>query len=115
MQKDIRGDLHSHTDATDGNNTLDEMAQAAKERGYDYLAITDHSKRLRMVNGLDEIRLRKQMEEIERLNGELKDITLLKGIEVDILEDGSLDLPDEVLAELDIVVCSVHHKFGRGA
>jgi DNA polymerase (family X) len=111
MQKEIRGDLHSHTDATDGNNTLDEMARAAEERGYDYLAITDHSKRLRMVGGLDEKRLRKQMEQIERLNDELG-ITLLEGIEVDILEDGSLDLPDEVLKELDIVICSVHHKFG---
>jgi DNA polymerase (family X) len=111
MQKEIRGDLHSHTDATDGNNTLDEMARAAEERGYDYLAITDHSKRLRMVGGLDEKRLRKQMEQIERLNDELG-ITLLEGIEVDILEDGSLDLPDEVLRELDIVICSVHHKFG---
>ena len=111
IQKEIRGDLHSHTDATDGNNTLEEMARAAEERGYDYLAITDHSKRLRMVGGLDEKRLRKQIEEIERLNDQLG-ITLLKGIEVDILEDGSLDLPDEVLKELDIVICSVHHKFG---
>ncbi len=110
-QKEIRGDLHSHTDATDGRNGLEEMAQAAKERGYDYLAFTDHSKRLRMVNGLDEKRLREQMEEIDRLNEEVGGITLLKGIEVDILEDGSLDLPDDVLEELDIVVCSVHHKF----
>jgi DNA polymerase (family X) len=109
---DIRGNLHAHTDATDGKNTAEEMARAAKERGYDYLAITDHSKRLRMVGGLDEKRLREQMEEIDRLNDELKGITLLKGIEVDILEVGSLDLPDDVLAELDIVVCSVHHKFG---
>src|SRR5215207_785744 len=108
---DIRGNLHAHTDATDGNNTTKEMARAAKDRGYDYLAITDHSKRLRMVGGLDEKRLRKQIEEIERLNDQLG-ITLLKGIEVDILEDGSLDLPDEVLKELDIVICSVHHKFG---
>lgn len=110
-QKEIRGDLHSHTDATDGRNTLEEMAGAAKNRGYDYLAITDHSKRLRMVGGLDEKRLRKQMEEIDRLNDELKGITLLKGVEVDILEDGSLDLSDEILKELDIAICSVHHKF----
>ena len=109
---DIRGNLHAHTDATDGNNTTKEMARAAKDRGYDYLAITDHSKRLRMVGGLDEKRLREQMEEVDRLNDELKGITLLKGIEVDILEDGSLDLSDEILKELDIVVCSVHHKFG---
>jgi DNA polymerase (family 10) len=111
-QKEIRGNLHSHTNATDGRNSLEEMARAAKERGYDYLAITDHSKHLRMVNGLDEKRLRKQMEEIDRLNEELGGITLLKGIEVDILENGSLDLPNDVLEELDIVVCSVHHKFG---
>ena len=111
-QKEIRGDLHSHTDATDGRNSLEEMARAAKERGYDYLAITNHSKRLRMVNGLDEMRLRKQMEEIDRLNEKLGGITVLKGVEVDILEHGSLDLPDDVLEELDIVVCSVHYKFG---
>ena len=110
-QKEICGDLHSHTDATDGRNGLEEMAQAAKERGCNYLAITDHSKRLRMVNGLDEKRLREQMEEIDRLNEEVGGITVLKGIEVDILDDGSLDLSDDVLEELDIVVCSVHHKF----
>lgn len=109
-EKNVRGNLHNHTDATDGRNSLEEMAQAAKERGYDYLAVTDHSKRLRMVNGLNERRLRKQIEEIDRLNDELDGITLLKGIEVDILEDGSLDLKDEVLEELDVVICSVHHK-----
>lgn len=97
---DIRGNLHAHTDATDGNNTPEEMARAAKDRGYDYFAITDHSRRLRMVNGLDEKRLREQMEEIDCLNDELTGITLLKGIEVDILEDGSLDLPDDVLGLL---------------
>lgn len=107
---DIRGNLHAHTSFTDGRNSLEEMAQAAKDRGYDYLAITDHSRRLTMTGGLDEKRLREQMKEIERLNDSLKGITLLKGIEVDILEDGSLDLPDEVLEELDLVVCSVHHK-----
>ncbi len=111
-REDIRGDLHSHTDATDGRNSLEEMARAARDRGYEYLAITDHSKRLTMVGGLDADRLRKQMEEIDRLNDELDGITLLKGNEVDILEDGSLDLPDEVLKELDVVICSVHHKFG---
>lgn len=109
---DIRGNLHTHTKASDGRHGLEEMALAAKDRGYDYLAITDHSKRLTVANGLDEKRLRKQMDKIDKLNDELKGITLLKGIEVDILEDGSLDLPDEVLEELDIVVCSVHHRFG---
>jgi len=109
---DIRGDLHSHTTVTDGRDGLEEMARAAKERGYGYLTITDHSKHLRMVDGLDEKRLWEQMEEIDHLNEELGGITVLKGIEVDILEDGSLDLPDDILEELDIVVCSVHHKFG---
>lgn len=109
---DIRGNLHAHTTFTDGRNSLEEMARAAKDRGYDYLAITDHSKRLTMTGGLDEKRLREQMEEVEHLNEDLKGITLLKGIEVDILEDGSLDLSDDVLEELDIVICSVHHKLG---
>ncbi|QYJ16713.1 DNA polymerase/3'-5' exonuclease PolX [Rubrobacter xylanophilus DSM 9941] len=109
-REDIRGDLHSHTTATDGRNSLEEMARAAEERGYEYLAITDHSRRLRVARGLDERRLREQMEQIDRLNEELEGITLLKGAEVDILEDGSLDLPDGVLRELDVVICSVHHK-----
>ena len=109
-QEDLRGDLHSHTTATDGRSGLHEMAEAARERGYEYLAVTDHSRRLRVARGLDERRLREQMEEIDRLNEELEGITLLKGAEVDILEDGSLDLPDGVLEELDVVVCSVHHK-----
>lgn len=108
--EDIRGDLHSHTTATDGRSSLQEMARAARERGYEYLAVTDHSRRLRVARGLDERRLREQMEEIDRLNEELEGITLLKGAEVDILEDGSLDLPDRVLEELDVVICSVHHK-----
>jgi len=108
---DIRGDLHCHTKASDGKYTLDEMAQAAKERGYDYLAVTEHSKRLTVARGLDEKRLRRQIREIDELNENLRGIRLLKGIECDILEDGSLDLDDEVLAELDVVVCSIHSKF----
>ena len=108
---DVCGNLHTHTTFTDGRNSLEEMARAAKDRGYEYLAITDHSKRLAMTGGLDENALREQMEEIERLDEELDGITLLKGIEVDILEDGSLDLSDEVLGDLDLVICSVHHKF----
>ncbi|MFP3870304.1 MAG: DNA polymerase/3'-5' exonuclease PolX [Syntrophobacteria bacterium] len=107
---DIRGDLHSHTKETDGKNTLHEMAAAAKERGYEYLAITDHSKKVTMARGLDARRLRKQMDEIDRLNMEFKDFHVLKSIEVDILKDGSLDLPDEVLKELDFTVCSVHYN-----
>ena len=108
---DIRGDLHCHTKASDGNYSLEEMAQAAKERGYDYLAITEHSKRLTVAKGLDEKRLRQQIEQIDELNEKLSGIRLLKGIECDILEDGSLDLDDDVLTELDVVVCSVHSKF----
>ncbi len=107
----IRGDLHSHTNNTEGRNSIEEMAEAAQKKGYEYLAITDHSKRLSMTHGLDEKRLEEQIEEIDRLNRKLKDFTLLKGIEVDILEDGSLDLNNSVLKKLDLLVCSVHHKF----
>ncbi len=108
---DLRGDLHAHTKATDGHHTLKEMAEAAKVRGLEYLAITEHSRRLTVAHGLDPHRLRKQMEEIDRLNENLSGFTILKGVEVDILEDGSLDLPDEVLAECDLVVGAVHSKF----
>lgn len=108
---DIRGNLHAHTKATDGHNTLKEMAEAAAGLGYEYLAITDHSKHLTVAGGLDEKRLMKQLEEIDKLNEKLDDITLLKSSEVDILEDGSLDWPDSVLKELDFTVCAVHHKF----
>jgi len=108
---DLKGDLHAHTKATDGHNTLREMAQAARRHGFEYLAITEHSRRLTVAHGLDPQRLRKQMLEIERLNEELDGITLLKGVEVDILEDGHLDLPDDVLSELDLVVGAVHSKF----
>ena len=109
--EDLRGDLHCHTRATDGRNSLREMAEAARALGLRYLAVTEHSRRLTVAKGLDPRRLRRHMEAIDRLNEELRGITLLKGIEVDILEDGSLDLPDEVLAELDLVVGAVHSKF----
>lgn len=108
---DLKGDLHAHTNATDGHNTLREMADAAKAYGLDYLAITEHSRRLAMAHGLDPQRLRRRNAEIDKLNGKLRGITLLKGIEVDILEDGDLDLPDEVLSELDLVVGAIHSKF----
>ncbi len=108
---DIRGDLHSHTKATDGKNSAEEMVEAAREQGYEYLAITDHSQRITVANGLDEKRLREEIEEIDKINENLKAFTLLKGIEVDILKDGSLDLPDSVLKELDLVVGSVHSYF----
>jgi DNA polymerase (family X) len=108
---DLKGDLHAHTNATDGTSTLEELASAARERGYEYLAITDHSRRLAVAHGLDARRLRQEMHRIDRFNEARPGITLLKGIEVDILEDGKLDLPDEVLGELDLVVAAVHDKF----
>lgn len=111
QKKDLGGDLHVHTKATDGKNTLQELAEAALEMGYTYLGITDHTRNLTMVRGLDEPRLMEQMEEIEAVNSRLSGITLLKGSEVDILKDGSLDLPDWVLQKLDFCVCSVHAAF----
>ena len=108
---DLRGDLHAHTRATDGHNSLGEMAAAARAAGLQYLAITEHSRRLTVAHGLDPQRLRRQMHEIDRLNATLADITLLKGVEVDILEDGALDLPDPVLGELDLVIGAVHSNF----
>jgi len=108
---DIKGDLHTHTTETDGTETLLTMVKAAIRHGYQYYAITDHSQRLRITNGLTKERLLAQIDEINRLNEKLPEITILKSIEVDILEDGSLDLPDDVLAQLDIRVCSVHSKF----
>lgn len=109
---DLKGDLHAHTKATDGRNTMKEMAAAARAAGLEYLAITDHSRRLTMAKGLDPKRLFKQLEEIDQLNATPIGVTLLKGIEVDILEDGSLDLPDEDLSRLDLVVGAVHSHFG---
>lgn len=108
---DLRGDLHAHTKATDGHHTLEEMAKAARDAGLAYLAITEHSRRLAMARGLDPRRLAEQCDAIDRLNGKLEGIVLLKGIEVDILEDGSLDLPDAALARLDLVVGAVHSRF----
>ncbi|MFP5344524.1 MAG: PHP domain-containing protein, partial [Gammaproteobacteria bacterium] len=108
---DVRGDLHAHTRATDGRNTVREMAEAEKARGLEYLAITEHSRRLTVARGLTPQRLLAQMDEIDRLNAELKGVTLLKGIEVDILEDGALDLPDDLLGRLDVVVAAVHSRF----
>ncbi len=110
-QSGIRGDLHVHTDFTDGSSSLEQMAEAARAIGYRYIAVTDHSKRIAMAHGLDERRLRIQMEMIDRLNQKFSDFTVLKGIEVDILEDGTLDLPNTVLKELDLAVCSIHSKF----
>ena len=108
---DLRGDLHVHTKASDGHSTIKEMALAAQARGLEYIAITEHSKRLTVAHGLDAVRLVKQCNEIDRLNAQLAGITVLKGVEVDILEDGTLDLPDSALAKLDIVVAAIHSKF----
>jgi DNA polymerase (family 10) len=109
--KNLRGDLHAHTRATDGHHSLQEMAAAAKQAGLTYLAITEHSKHLGIAHGLTAERLLQQVDEIDALNEKLDGITLLKGIEVDILEDGSLDLPDTVLARLDLVIGAVHSNF----
>lgn len=108
---DLKGDLHAHTKATDGRNSLKEMVAAAHERGFEYLAITDHSRRLTMAHGLDPKRLLEQLEAIDRMNDTFPGLTILKGIEVDILEDGSLDLPDDDLSRLDLVVGAVHSHF----
>jgi DNA polymerase (family 10) len=108
---DLKGDLHAHSKASDGHDSLRDMAMAAQHMGFEYLAITEHSRRLTVAHGLDPQRLLRQCDEIDRLNTELAGITLLKGIEVDILEDGSLDLPDNVLGRLDLVVGAVHSKF----
>jgi DNA polymerase (family 10) len=110
----VRGDLHTHTDETDGRNTLREMVEAAREFGHDYYGVTDHSENLTVVDGMDAERLRAQMAAIDELNEEFDEITILKGCEVDILKDGTLDLDDEVLGELDYTVCSIHQHFRLG-
>lgn len=108
---DIRGDLHVHSSWTDGTADIEAMARAARALGREYIALTDHSRRIAMVHGLDVARLAQQVAEIDRLNAMLGGMTVLKGIEVDILKDGSLDLPDKALARLDVVVASVHSYF----
>jgi DNA polymerase (family 10) len=110
--KDLKGDLHSHTDGSDGRNTFDEMVAAAQKKGLTYLAITEHSGRLTIAGGLSADRLRAQMDKIDRYNDEHFGIRILKGIEVEILEDGSLDLTEDLLAHLDLVVGSIHSHFG---
>jgi DNA polymerase (family X) len=105
---DIRGDLHAHSPSSDGRSTIEEMAAAAKKLGYAYLAITDHSPSSIIANGLKADRLMRQVEKIRQLNRTLKNFTLLAGSEVDIQSDGELDYPDDILAELDFVIASVH-------
>ena len=110
---DIRGDVHMHTVETDGRNTIEEMAEAARERGYEYMAITDHSKNLAFANGLTDERALAHIERIRAVEKKMKGIRIFAGIEVDILGDGALDLSDSVLEQLDIVIASVHSQFNQ--
>jgi len=114
-QEDLRGDVHMHTVETDGKNTIEEMAEAAKARGYQYMAITDHSKNLAFANGLDDRRAVEHIARIRAANDKIEGITIFAGIEVDILPEGDLDLSDEVLAQMDIVIASVHSVFNQDA
>lgn len=109
--KDIRGDLQMHTTYTDGRATLAEMVEACRKKGYEYIAITDHTKAVRVAGGLEPSAFRRQFREIEKLQKQVKGLTILKSAEVDILDDGRLDLDEETLKELDVVVVSVHSKF----
>jgi DNA polymerase (family X) len=110
---DIQGDVHMHTVETDGRCTIEEMAEAARARGYKYMAITDHSKNLAFANGLDDKRALEHIQRIRSANEKLNGIRIFAGVEVDILADGSLDLSDSVLAEMDIVIASVHSHFNQ--
>ena len=113
-QKDIRGDVHMHTVATDGKNTIREMAEAAIARGYEYIAITDHSKNLAMTNGLDDARAIEHIQRIREVDAEMEGrIRIFPGIEVDILGDGEIDLANETLAQMDVVIASVHSLFNQ--
>jgi DNA polymerase (family X) len=111
-QSDIQGDVHMHTVETDGKGTIEEMAEAARDRGYKYMAITDHSKNLAFANGLDDKRAEAHIKRIRAVGKKIEGIKVFAGIEVDILLDGSLDLSDDVLAQMDIVIGSVHSHFG---
>jgi DNA polymerase (family X) len=112
-QADLQGDVHMHTVETDGRNTIEEMAEAAKEHGYKYMAITDHSKNLAFANGLDDKRAVEHIHRIRAVDDKLGDIRIFAGIEVDILADGALDLSDSVLEQMDIVIASVHSHFNQ--
>ncbi len=111
----LQGDCHSHSDWSDGGSTIGEMAEAAIGLGHSYLALTDHSPRLTVAHGLDRERLVRQLELVRALNAELAPFRILTGIEVDILEDGTLDQDEDLLAELDVVVASVHSKLSMEA
>jgi DNA polymerase (family 10) len=110
---ELRGDLHMHTTTTDGKDDIESMARAARELGYEYVAITDHSQALAMANGLDETRALGHAARIREIGARLDGITLLAGIECDIRQDGTLDLADDCLAQLDYVVASIHSGFGQ--
>ncbi len=110
-ESEIKGDFHVHSNWSDGSSSIEEVAKAAQRRGYQYVAICDHTKSLKITHGLDETRLMKQMEEIDRLNEKMKTFQILKGTEVDILTDGKLDLSDKVLEKLDIVIAAIHSGF----
>jgi len=111
--EDLLGDVHMHTVETDGRNTIEEMAAAAQARGYKYMAITDHSKNLAFANGLDDTRAVAHIQKIREANSRIEGITIFAGIEVDILADGDLDLSDDVLAQMDVVIASVHSVFNQ--
>src|SRR5437867_5239944 len=113
--EDLQGDVHIHTVETDGRNTIEEMAEAAKQRGYKYMAITDHSKNLAFANGLDDPRALQHIEKIRKADSEVKEIKILAGVEVDILADGELDLSPSVLKQMDLVIASVHSAFNQDA
>jgi DNA polymerase (family 10) len=110
---DLQGDVHMHTVETDGKNTIEEMAEAARNRGYKYIAITDHSKNLAFANGLDDKRALAHIQRIREASDRMDGITILAGIEVDILGEGDLDLSDDVLAQVDVVIASVHSQFNQ--
>jgi DNA polymerase (family 10) len=112
-QADLQGDVHMHTVETDGRNTIEQMAAAAEEYGYKYIAITDHSKNLAFANGLDDERAVEHIQRIRAVNDMVGELTILAGIEVDILADGTLDLSDSVLEQMDIVIASVHSHFNQ--
>jgi DNA polymerase (family X) len=109
----LRGDLHMHTTFTDGRNSVREMALAARDRGYEYIAITDHTRNTRVANGLHPHQIDKYLIEIEKVDAELDGIRVLKGLEVDILADGSMDMPDEIMARLDVVIAAIHSHFDQ--
>ena len=112
--KDIRGDLHAHSMSSDGDDSIEDMAEAARARGYNYIGITDHSQSLKIARGLSIEDLWAQIRFVDKLNGKLRGFQILKSSEVDILADGSLDYPDELLRELDYTVCSIHSRFALG-